>query len=526
MALDAPETSHQENLALSQSDSNETQTEKREQPGRKDGKRVLTEDEAYDKLGFCFPEWKKWMIITVIFVVQNSMNLNASIYANGVPGISERYGVSEQAARVGQLLFLVMYAIGSEMWAGPSEKFGRFPVLQISLFLVNIWQIPAFLSPTFGGLLAARALGGLSSAGGSVTLGMIADMWEPEDQQYAVSFVVLSSVGGSVLGPVVGGFIQSFADYRWVFYVQLIFGGATQLIHLFLVPETRATILLDREAKRRRESGEDPNIWGPNEVEGSFRERWNWREFAGIVFKSFHMFFTEPIVLFLSLLSGFSDALIFIFLESYGLVFAQYNFPAWKIGLTFVALLVGYFIAYFITFPDIAVQRRRYKREGGYDNVPPERKLWMLLFLAPLEPIGLMCFAWTSQGPNYNSAWGPIISGGIVAVANFAIYQYTVEYMIAAYGPEAGASATGGNALARDALAGIAAMYSTPFYQIFDGHTLVWPSFILSLLGVALCIPIYVFYFKGEYFRKRSPYAQSLAGAAKERKSKRTKPEA
>ena len=37
----------------------------------------------------------------------------------------------------------------------------------------------------------------------------------------------------------------------------------------------------------------------------------------------------------------------------------------------------------------------------------------------------------------------------------------TIDYMIAAYGPYS-ASATGGNALARDFLAGIAAMYSTP----------------------------------------------------------------
>ena len=37
----------------------------------------------------------------------------------------------------------------------------------------------------------------------------------------------------------------------------------------------------------------------------------------------------------------------------------------------------------------------------------------------------------------------------------------TVDYMVAAYG-EYSASATGGNALARDVLAGVAAMVSTP----------------------------------------------------------------
>jgi len=49
-----------------------------------------------------------------------------------------------------------------------------------------------------------------------------------------------------------------------------------QLVHFVCNPETRSTILLDREAKRRRKTGEDPNIYGPNEIRGghkmSFKE--------------------------------------------------------------------------------------------------------------------------------------------------------------------------------------------------------------------------------------------------------------
>ena len=115
--------------------------------------------------------------------------------------------------------------------------------MQLSLFLVNIWNIPCILSPTFGGIIAGRILGGFSSAGGSVTLAYAADMFEPEDQGYPIAFIVFSSklgwarssvadqalvlhgqlamyghrrlshwsithtgVGGSVLGPIVGGF--------------------------------------------------------------------------------------------------------------------------------------------------------------------------------------------------------------------------------------------------------------------------------------------------------------------------------
>lgn len=40
---------------------------------RADGKRLLKEVEVYEKLGFSFPTWKKWTILSVIFIVQVSM---------------------------------------------------------------------------------------------------------------------------------------------------------------------------------------------------------------------------------------------------------------------------------------------------------------------------------------------------------------------------------------------------------------------------------------------------------------------
>jgi MFS family permease len=114
------------------------------------------------------------------------MNFNTSLYSNAVGGISEEFGVSAQAARLGAALFLIAYAFGCELWAPWSEELGRWPILQLSLFFVNIWQVPVGIAPNFGTILAFRTLGGLSTAGGSVTLAMVADMWEANEQQYAV----------------------------------------------------------------------------------------------------------------------------------------------------------------------------------------------------------------------------------------------------------------------------------------------------------------------------------------------------
>ncbi|OGM45442.1 MFS multidrug transporter [Aspergillus bombycis] len=474
------------------------------------GKIELTEEDCYDQLGYSFPSWRKWMIISVIFLVQVSMNFNTSLYSNALGGISEEFGVSMQAARCGAMIFLVLYAFGCELWAPWSEELGRKPILQASLFLVNVWQLPVALAPNFASIMVGRALGGLSSAGGSVTLGMIADLWEADDQQYAVACVVFSSVGGSVLGPVVGGFVETFLPWRWNIWIQLIFGGFVQILHFFLVPETRTTIMMDRIAKKKRESGENPNLYGPNELI-PYRERFSMREILVTWIRPFKMFLTEPIVLCLSLLSGFSDALIFMFIQSFGLVYAQWNFSTIALGLSFLPILVGYFIAWASFVP--AIRRNVYERRMRPDDehTQYESRLWWLLYTAPCLPIGLIGFAWTSLPQTH---WiGTMVFSAIVGIANYSIYMATIDYMVCAYGPYS-ASATGGNGWARDFLAGVLTIPATPFYQNIGGkYHLEYASTILFCISFVLVIAVYVIYWYGPTLRKRSPFAQKLSDA-------------
>ena len=168
-------------------------------------------------------------------------------------------------------------------------------------------------------------------------------MWPSDQQQYAVAFVVFSSVGGSVVGPIVGGIAQQYLAWQWCIWFQLILGVAVQLIHLILVPETRASLMMDKIAKRRRDTGQCPNTYGPTETT-KLRQLFTAKQLVTTWFRPFSMFISEPIVLALSLLSGFSDALIFMFIQSFGLVYAKWNFNSIQVGLAFIPLLIGYLL--------------------------------------------------------------------------------------------------------------------------------------------------------------------------------------
>jgi MFS family permease len=96
--------------------------------------------------------------------------------------------------------------------------------------LVNIQQIPVALAPNFGTVVVGRDLGGLSSAGGSAALGVIAYLYPPEDSgfQYAVAFVDLSSVGGVPIWATIGRFVQQYISLPWIFWMMLIIAGGVQ----------------------------------------------------------------------------------------------------------------------------------------------------------------------------------------------------------------------------------------------------------------------------------------------------------
>ncbi|KAI1359934.1 MFS general substrate transporter [Xylaria arbuscula] len=488
------------------------EAEKQEVPAQT-AKRELKEEDCEDELGFAFSEKKKWWILTVIFLVQTSMNFNTSLYSNGLVGISEEFNVSEQAARVGAAIYLITYAFGCELWAPWSEEFGRKPILQLSLLLTNLWNLPVVLAPNFGSLLVGRALGGLSTAGGSVTLGMIADLYEADRQQYAVAYIVFSSVGGSVLGPIVGGFVEILPPdqaWKWCIWIQLIFGAFVQVLHFFTVPETRTTVMMNKIAKNRRKNNIE-EVYGPDEIE-SFWDRFTVKELIHTWLRPFRMFLTEPIVLSLSLLSGFSDALIFVQIQSLGLVFKQWDFNSWQIGLAFVGFGVGYLLAWLIFIPSFSHNKKRRERNPDDEHAQYESRMYLLLWLAPMLPIGLLIFAFVSAGPPLH--WiGPIIATAIIGIANYAIYMATIDYMICAYGPYS-ASATGGNGWARDFLAGVLTVPATPFYTNIgaaEGKNFEYPSLILFAISVILVAAVYWVYWKGPELRKRSPFAQSLA---------------
>jgi hypothetical protein len=69
-----------------------------------DGKPQLKESDCWHRLSYSFSPTQKWSILSVIFIIQVSMNFNASVYVNAITLRSDHFKISEPAARVGQMI--------------------------------------------------------------------------------------------------------------------------------------------------------------------------------------------------------------------------------------------------------------------------------------------------------------------------------------------------------------------------------------------------------------------------------------
>ncbi|ROV92498.1 hypothetical protein VSDG_06701 [Cytospora chrysosperma] len=477
------------------------------------GRRIITEREAWEHTAYNYTKPRKWCILLILWMIQITMNMNGSIWASTEDGLSSYYGVPIKKISFGNMTFLISYAFGCEIWAPWSEELGRKWLMQASLLLVSIFTALIPFAPSFTGVIFLRLFTGLATAGGSLTLGVVADMYKANEQQDPVAFVAWGSMLGSSMPPMIGGIMEyclGVDSRRWCFWLISLCGVFVQLWHLVAVPETYYKKALNNCAKQRREKARqegnetlDRHLYGPTE-DIPIRKRFNAKEIGVTMWRPFKFLLTEPIVFFLSALSAVGDAIVFLFMEVFGHIYGkEFGMNKMEIGLVFIFLTVAYTAGLAIL---CLFNRRNSNQRAAHPNSEDaqyEGRLSSLCWTAWCLPCGLAIFAATANPSYGHFAWiGTGIGVFFIGIANYNIYASTIDYMVAAYGFYA-ASATGGNGFARNFLAGVLTPAGRVWIENMGPQAMCGILAGFSLFFFLLCILVR---FKGPQLRRRSKY--------------------
>jgi len=154
--------------------------------------------------------------------------------------------------------YMLANAVGS-LVAGPlSDRFGRRPILLLSIAFAALGGLVSAVAPSYPVLLATRAVHGFFAAGlGVLAVSVIRDRFSGDQMARLMSLIIIIFMLVPVLAPSVGQLVLEVASWREIFHVLavaavFVFAWAWKRLPETLHPEYRQPISLPVIARNWR----------------------------------------------------------------------------------------------------------------------------------------------------------------------------------------------------------------------------------------------------------------------------------
>ncbi|KAI1864947.1 uncharacterized protein JN550_008493 [Neoarthrinium moseri] len=191
-------------------------------------------------------DYRFWSIILALCTMQILCSLENTVVVTSLPTIVKQLGLGSSYIWVTNIFFLAT-SIVQPLTGQLAGLFGR---RHVALSVVAIYTLGSGVAGGANGpamLIAGRAVQGAGSGGMTAIMGIvISDLVPLRLRSSYQAILAMTYAIGMAIGPVVGGAIVQNTTWRWVFYINLPFGGVSLvLLWLFL------RVKWDKETKIR-----------------------------------------------------------------------------------------------------------------------------------------------------------------------------------------------------------------------------------------------------------------------------------
>lgn len=152
-------------------------------------------------------------------------NLDSSVVSTSLPAIARDLAVDPIALKLAFTSYLISIAVFTPVSGWFADRFGARTVFRTAIAVFVLGSILCGLSSSLEGFVAARIVQG---AGGAmmVPVGRLVLLRTIAKGEYlrALSWLTIPALIGPVMGPPVGGFITTWFDWRWIFWINVPIG--------------------------------------------------------------------------------------------------------------------------------------------------------------------------------------------------------------------------------------------------------------------------------------------------------------
>ncbi|KAF5020744.1 hypothetical protein F66182_7246 [Fusarium sp. NRRL 66182] len=441
---------------------------------------------------------RKWTIVSIACAGSVCVSIYTATYAQ----MNAAFNTSTLVSTLGLSTFVLGIALGPVLTSPLSEYYGRRPIYLVSWTMFIVWTIPSAVAQNIETMIISRFFTGFAGSSFlSVAGGTAGDVFERHEIQKPMSLVSLAPFIGPAVGPMIGGFINYHANWRWTYYVLIIWASFIMAAIFFFSPETFHPILLREKARKcRKETGNDayraPMEHTRTPILTTLKIS---------VLRPFQLLFLEPMCLCLDLYSAILLGILYLFFGAFPLVFrTNHAMNLWQVGLTFLGILVGLFSATASTPIWARVRTRllaKQEKETGQAFSEPEYRLPPTIFGAIIIPIGLFWFGWTTYSSIH---WiVPVIGSGVFGCGLLLVFTGIFTFLVDAY-PQYAASALAANSFARCSFAAAFPLFGVQMYEKLGFQ---WATSLLAFLTVAMAPFPWLFFKYGKKLRAKSRFA-------------------
>jgi len=166
--------------------------------------------------------------------------LDATVLSTALPAIAADFGESPITLKLALTSYLLSLAVFIPASGWIADRFGVRLVFRLALGIFTLSSIACGLSDSIGQLVAARVCQGIGGAM-MVPVGRMVILRSVKKSELVSAFAWLTvpALIGPVLGPPLGGFITTYFEWRWIFWINVPVGILGFVLATIFFPDIR-----------------------------------------------------------------------------------------------------------------------------------------------------------------------------------------------------------------------------------------------------------------------------------------------